>query len=165
MSLPQRPELHLVWTTGAGVAPGGVWTVMTWAAHGRVQSTPQGPDLHLEVSTQFRGLWCNRTCLYCIGLCCSWSCLWAAPRTCLNNRSLCCFWIYLHSRGLCCTQTWYPAEVLCCSCRCLHHNTGAWAAPGRLWTTLAFAAPEPWLIHYRGLCCLGLGRISTLSKH
>ncbi len=96
-----------------------------------------------------RGLSCTWTCLHytslwsiwlCLrhrGLSCTWTCL-----PCLDNRNLCCSWTYLHYRGLWCGLTCLHFRGLCCFSSCLHHSTGSWAAPGRVWTTVPCAAPN-----------------------
>ncbi len=64
------------------------------------------------------------------GLSCTW--------TCLDNSSMCCSYWGVHTAG-----TWvgdghvYTGEA----CVALHYSTWVWAAPGRVWTTVACAAP------------------------
>ncbi len=69
-------------------------------------STPQEPELQMDVSTPWRGLCCCQRCLqHQRGLSCTW--------TCLNNSEQPVLLLYLSTlQGLCCTRT------------CLH--TGAW---------------------------------------
>jgi hypothetical protein len=63
--------------------------------------------------------------------------------TCQDNRSMCCSWKYLHYRGLCSTLICLHCRGLCCSSSCLRnsYSTGAWAAPGRPWASVACSNP------------------------
>jgi hypothetical protein len=65
----------------------------TWTC---LQSIPQRPVLHLDVSTP-RGLSCTWTWLDNMSLCCSWTCLHYRGVSCtltyLDHCSLCCYWI------------------------------------------------------------------------
>ncbi len=125
-----------------------------------------------------RDLCCTRTYLHWRGLCCSWKCLhhskgaWAFSWSYLHLRGLCCTQTCLHWRGLCCSwrclhhsrEAW-PApgqqkHVLLldlstyiterCSAAGRVSFTGAWAAPGCIFTLSYESCAEPGLVHFTG---------------
>ena len=100
-------------------------------------STPQGPELHQDVSTLHRPV-----LLLVMSMLQGLSCTW----TYLDNSRLCCFWMCPHHRA-----SAAPRRV---------YTTGACAAPGHDWSTGACAAPGH--VRTAGLCAAP-GRVYTVK--
>ncbi len=111
-------------------------------------STPQDPELHLDLSTHW-GLSCTWRCLLhrARGLSCIWT--WRAGQQkselLLDVSTL--QWPDLHldvstlQRGLCCTWMCLSHRVLCCICTSVRvFSTGAWVVPGCVYSTGTWAA-------------------------
>ncbi len=161
VSTPQVPELHLdvsgLWTKGAFAAPERVYTTGTWASPGRTY-------------VDYRSMCCSENCLHYRGLCSTWMSLQYTP------------WPNIHLdvsgqqvpvllMGLCSPQAPWVApgrvytteDCMCSTWTCLLYKRpdlhvdfsgGACTAPGRVYTTGAWAAP--WRVY--------LANVSSVSR-
>ncbi len=115
---------------------GRVYTTKACAAFS--VSTPQGPELHLNLSGQEEPLLLLDVSAL-EGLSCTW--------TCLFKRSLCISWTSLHYTGPELHLDLYGQGF---SWTCLHLR--AWAAPGLVYSRGAYASPGR-LYTIQGLSC------------